>query len=101
MRRLERLKPRIDAIVERQLDEMEAHGPVVDLVEHFAAPIPFLVICELLGLPDEDRDQFQQLGHARFDVTQGGIGTLGAVSESRAVPARRRHAGSATNPATA
>ena len=62
---------------------MEANGPVVDLVEHFAAPIPFLVICELLGLPDEDRAKFQQLGNARFDVSQGGIGTMGAVSESR------------------
>jgi cytochrome P450 len=83
MRRLERLKPRIKAIVDHQLDLMEAAGPVVDLVEMFAAPIPFLVICELLGLPDEDRTSFQQLGHARFDVTRGGIGTLGAVSESR------------------
>jgi cytochrome P450 len=83
MRRLERLKPRIAGIVNHQLDIMEAKGPVVDLVELFAAPIPFLVICELLGLPDEDRAGFQALGHARFDVSGGGIGTLGAVSESR------------------
>ncbi len=83
MRRLERLKPRINEIVDHQLDLVEAAGPVADLVELFAAPIPFLVICELLGLPDEDRASFQQLGHARFDVSRGGIGTLGAVSESR------------------
>jgi cytochrome P450 len=83
MRRLDRLKPRIKAIVDRQLDVVEANGPVADLVELFAAPIPFLVICELLGLPDEDRAGFQALGHARFDVSGGGIGTLGAVSESR------------------
>jgi cytochrome P450 len=83
MRRLERLKPRIAAIVDRQLDELEAAGRGADLVEHFAAPIPFLVICDLLGLPDEDRVQFQQYGQARFDVTQGGYGSLGAVSESR------------------
>lgn len=83
MRRLERLKPRITEIVEGQLDELEANGPVVDLVQHFAAPIPFLVICELLGLPDEDRAAFQQSSTARFDVSQGGIGTMGAVSDSR------------------
>jgi cytochrome P450 len=83
MRRLERLKPRIAEIVEGQLDELDANGPVVDLVQHFAAPIPFLVICELLGLPDEDRAAFQQSSTARFDVSQGGIGTMGAVSESR------------------
>ena len=83
MRRLERLRPRIAAIVERQLDEVERQGPVVDLVPAFAFPIPFLVICELLGLPDEDRDTFRQLGSARFDVSYGGQGTLGAVSDSR------------------
>jgi cytochrome P450 len=83
MRRLERLRPAVAAIVEAQLDEMERRGPVVDLVEHFAFPVPFLVICELLGLPDEDRDSFRQLGSARFDVSHGGQGTFGAVSESR------------------
>jgi len=87
MRRLERLRPRIADIVERQLDEVErqaaANGGEVDLVPAFAFPIPFLVICELLGLPDEDRDTFRQLGSARFDVSYGGQGVFGAVSDSR------------------
>ena len=88
MRRLERLRPRIAALVEAQLDEVEriaAESPdgVVDLVEHFAFPIPFLVICELLGLPDEERETFRQLGSARFDVSIGGSGVFGAVSGSR------------------
>ena len=51
MRRINRLAPRIEAIVDAQLDQLEARGPVVDLVEHFAFPVPFLVICELLGPP--------------------------------------------------
>jgi cytochrome P450 len=87
MRRLERMRPLIADIVERQLDEVERTaslaGGAVDLVPSFAFPVPFLVICELLGLPDEDRETFRQLGSARFDVTYGGQGTLGAVSESR------------------
>jgi cytochrome P450 len=88
MRRLDRLRPRIAAIVEAQLDEVErlaAESPdgVVDLVPHFAFPVPFLVICELLGLPDEERETFRQLGSARFDVSSGGIGAFGAVSGSR------------------
>jgi len=87
MRRLERLRPRIAEIVERQLDEVAAtaaaNDGVVDLVPTFAFPIPFLVICELLGLPDEDRNTFRQLGSARFDVSSGGTGTFGAVSDSR------------------
>ena len=87
MRRLERLRPRIDAIVHRQLDAVEeqaaAGDGVVDLVRSFAFPVPFLVICELLGLPDEDRETFRELGSARFDVSTGGTGVFGAVSGSR------------------
>ncbi|MGH3497340.1 MAG: cytochrome P450 [Nocardioidaceae bacterium] len=84
MRRLERLRPRIAQIVEQQLDQVEAAGPVVDLVDSFAFPIPFLVICELLGLPDEDRAAFRRIGRARFDLTEGGVGAFGAATESRA-----------------
>ena len=83
MRRISRLAPRIEAIVDEQLDRMAARGPVVDLVEQFAFPIPFLVICELLGLPVEDRERFRSLSHARFDTTKGGIGAFGAIGESQ------------------
>lgn len=83
VRRLARLQPSIDRIVAERLDAMEAGGPVVDLVEDFAFPIPFLVICELLGLPVEDREHFRKLGHARFDVSGGGVGVFGAMTESR------------------
>ncbi len=86
MRRLERLRPLVAGIVERQLDEVERladRSGTVDLVPTFAFPVPFLVICELLGLPDEDRETFRQLGSARFDVSYGGQGAFGAVSGSR------------------
>jgi cytochrome P450 len=88
MHRLERLRPQIAATIERQLDHVEAeaasgHG-VVDLVPTFAFPVPFLVICDLLGLPAEDRETFRRRGSARFDVSYGGQGAFGAVSGSRA-----------------
>ncbi|MFL6155598.1 MAG: cytochrome P450 [Marmoricola sp.] len=88
MRRLDRLKPGIADIVERQLDETSAaaaSGPdgVVDLVQTFAFPVPFQVICDLLGLPDEQRETFRKLGAARFDVTGGGAGSIGAIGASR------------------
>ncbi|MCW2868329.1 MAG: cytochrome [Marmoricola sp.] len=86
MRRLERLRPTIQAIVDRQVEEVAQaleDGEVVDLVPSFAFPIPFLVICELLGLPDEKRETFASLATARFDVTLGGPGTVGAIGGSR------------------
>jgi cytochrome P450 len=84
MRRLSRLTPGIKAIIEKQLDEMAAVDGPVDLVEHFALPIPSLVICELLGVPYDDRDEFQRLSMSRFDLFAGATASLGAISESLA-----------------
>jgi cytochrome P450 len=83
VRRLARLRPLVSSIVEARLDVMERRGPVVDLVSTFAFPVSFQVICDLLGLPADDRERFRHLASARFDVTQGGAGTIGAVSQSR------------------
>src|SRR4051812_10578438 len=85
MRRLERLRPRIKEIVDSHLDALadaEANGGA-DLVRDFAFPIPFQVICELLGLPVEERERIQAMSSARFDVTYGGAGALGALSGTR------------------
>jgi cytochrome P450 len=82
MRRLSRLTPRIHAIVEDQLDQMAKADKPVDLASYFALPIPSLVICELLGVPYEDRDDFQRLSTARFDLFSGASASLGAISES-------------------
>ena len=84
MRRLARLTPRIDAIVNGQLDAMAATDGPVDLATAFALPIPSLTICELLGVPYEDRDEFQRLGTARFDLFGGTNASLGAITESLA-----------------
>lgn len=53
------LRPRIDALTARLLDELAAHGPPADLHAALALPLPILVICELLGVPYEDREQFR------------------------------------------
>lgn len=82
-RRLEAMAPRIERIVQERLDGLDLGGDVVDFVSEFAFPVPFLVICEFLGLPVEDRERFRALGRARFDVAAGGAGTFGALSASR------------------
>ncbi|MEQ6899912.1 cytochrome P450 [Nocardioides sp. YIM 152588] len=86
MRRLARLQPSIEEIVRARLDAMEAAsqgGQPVDVVEEFAFAIPFQVICDLLGLPVEDRSRFFELGVARFDLSGGGAGTFGAQAQTR------------------
>ena len=56
-RRIEGLRPRIQTVVDDLLDSIAADGPDsrVDLVSRFAFPLPFTVICELLGVPEPDR----------------------------------------------
>jgi cytochrome P450 len=71
-RRVERLRPRITAITAGLLDDMQAGAgpgvqpgagsgvqPEVDLLASFAFPLPITVICELLGVPAGDRDDFR------------------------------------------
>jgi cytochrome P450 len=60
MRRVERLRPRIQQITDDLLDVMLPHGSA-DLVESFAYPLPITVICELLGVPEMDRTEFRKL----------------------------------------
>jgi cytochrome P450 len=56
-RRVEQLRPRVQAVVDELLDRVAAAGPdaTVDLVSAFAFPLPFTVICELLGVPEPNR----------------------------------------------
>src|SRR5262249_16275086 len=54
--RIAALRPRVQAIVDGLLDDLQARGEVVDLVKGFAFPLPFTVISELLGVPEPDQD---------------------------------------------
>jgi cytochrome P450 len=71
-RRIEELRPRITEIVEELLDALPAHaGPdgAVDLRQHFAVQVPMQVICELVGLPQEQRPQLRHLVDSIFRST--------------------------------
>jgi cytochrome P450 len=59
VKRVETMRPRVQQVVDEQLDRMLAGPKPADLVEDFALPVPSLVICELLGVPYADHDQFQ------------------------------------------
>jgi cytochrome P450 len=57
-RRLQALRARVDVLTTRLLDDLAAKGSPADLRAAVAVPLPVLVICELLGVPREDSEQF-------------------------------------------
>ncbi|MEU6409062.1 cytochrome P450 [Microbispora sp. NPDC046933] len=63
-RRAAEFRPRIEAIVDALLDDLPAHadGGQVDLLRHFARPLPMDVICALVGIPEEDRPRWREWG---------------------------------------
>jgi cytochrome P450 len=65
---VEGLRPRIGALCDQLLDGLSGPG-VVDLMEGLARPLPLAVICELLGLPEEDRPRFRAWAGALMSAT--------------------------------
>jgi hypothetical protein len=57
--RMRALRPRVELLTAELLDSMAAGDRPSDLVQAVAVPLPVLVICELLGVPSSDRDQFR------------------------------------------
>ncbi|RBM16782.1 cytochrome P450 [Prauserella sp. PE36] len=69
-RRVRNLEPRIQELTDALLDEMEGHrGGPVDLNQVLAFPLPVQVICELLGVPFEDREKFRDWSNAIVSLT--------------------------------
>jgi cytochrome P450 len=52
------MEPRIRALADELANDLFAQGSPADLVTRFARMLPLSVICELLGLPLEDRAKF-------------------------------------------
>jgi cytochrome P450 len=107
------LRPRIEAITASLLDAMPGGGSgggggareadpagdgVVDLITEFAFPLPMTVICELLGIPDGDREEFKTWSQvilsstATFDEYRAAGGAMYGyftrlLADKRAAPA--------------
>ena len=56
-RRIEALRAQVRAMTDGLLDKVMAHGRM-DAIRDLAFPLPVMVICELLGIPEADRDRF-------------------------------------------
>jgi cytochrome P450 len=75
-RRVEDMRPRIQEIVDRTLDRVEPRGEM-DLIADFALRLPVTVICDMLGIPEEDHEMI-------FSGARGGGRLLDPVPLSRA-----------------
>jgi cytochrome P450 len=64
------LEPRIRALVAETLDAVPAGAPF-DFVDHLAAPVPLLVIAEMLGVPASDRATFRRWSDAVIAAADG------------------------------
>ena len=67
-RRMRALRPRVEELTTGLLNDLAGHGPPADLHRMLALPLPIQVICELLGVPYADREQFRAWSEAVGDV---------------------------------
>ncbi|MEV5717160.1 cytochrome P450 [Amycolatopsis mediterranei] len=97
-KRMNALRPGMAAMAEQLIDEMVAKGAPGDLKAGLAFPLPVWVICDMLGVPDTDRDRFAHWSdvmlsmtrytQAEFDAAQAEFGRyMGAhIAAKRAEP---------------
>lgn len=98
--RIRRLAGHVQELADGCFDAMErarAGDDPVDLHEHLSFPLPVLVICELLGVPYEDRDTFRVLSDrmGRMDIGDGADAALDEFTAymSRLAATKRRNPG--------
>lgn len=63
-RRVNALRPQIEGLAHRLIDAMIAHGPPLDLLQHFALPLTVYMTAQLLGLPSADYDRLMPWSRA-------------------------------------
>ncbi|MFJ4876545.1 cytochrome P450 [Streptomyces sp. NPDC088745] len=101
VRRVEALRPRVQQITDDLVDSLLAkgssHGPA-DLIDALAFPLPMTVICELLGVPDLDRDRFRAWSNevvapTGTEASVAAVGEMGAYLVELIEDKRRSPAG--------
>ncbi|MFE8941851.1 cytochrome P450 [Streptomyces sp. NPDC007872] len=77
-RRVAEFAPRVQELTDRLIDGFVEKGSA-DLIHEFAFPLPIYAICDLLGVPREDQDDFRDW--AGMMIRHGG-GPRGGVARS-------------------
>ena len=70
-RRIRRLEPAMQDLIDDRIDVMEAAGPPADVQALFADPVGAGVLCELLGIPRDDRGEFIRRVRQNVDLSRG------------------------------
>ena len=82
-RRVELMRPRVQAVSDELIEAMVAAGSPVDLVPALALPLPLTVIGELLGVPSQDLETFERNARAfaTVDDRAGGEESLAGLAK--------------------
>jgi cytochrome P450 len=97
-RAVEKKRPLIEQIADELLDQMAAMTPPADFIAAFSLPFPLRIICEILGIPFEDRVKFLEtvdtimtFNSSREDLGRGYIALRGYFLEL--IASKRRNPG--------
>lgn len=74
-RRVDELAGTVERITDQRLTRAAARGSV-DLIADFALPLPLTIICEMLGVPEEDRMTFRRWMSSALDAAPSTLGFL-------------------------
>ncbi len=99
-RRVEEMRPRIEALVRDLIDAVEPRGRM-DVIGDLSHKLPVIVICDMLGVPEEDRAQFLEgfrisgrtldpVPMTRAEVEEGNAGVLRSRAYFEGLFERRR-----------
>jgi pentalenolactone synthase len=78
-RRMARLGPRVQELADGLFDELDRKTPPADFHETVSFPLPALVICELLGVPYEDREHFRHWSDEAAHMTDASRSRAGVA----------------------
>ncbi|AUH42645.1 cytochrome P450 family protein [Streptomyces sp. CMB-StM0423] len=90
-RRVAAFAPRVQELTDRLIDGFADRGEA-DLIHEFAFPLPIYAICDLLGVPAEDQDDFRDWAAVMIHHGKGPRGGVArAVKKMRAYLAELIH----------
>jgi oxidation protein CepG len=71
VRRIRRMEPAVQELIDDRLDALEDAGPPADVQVLFADPVGGGALCELLGIPRDDRNEFMRRIRRNVDLSRG------------------------------